>query len=78
MAEKKSKGPKHGIKETHITHHPDGSHTVVHHMAKGEPQGSAHADDGAMMDHMQGALAAAPPTAAPPAEAGAAPGPMAP
>jgi hypothetical protein len=74
--EKKSKAPKHGIRHTHIEHHGDGSHTVHHTMHNGPEQSSAHADDGAMMEHMDGALGSAAP-AAPPAEPGGAPMPPA-
>jgi hypothetical protein len=60
---------KHGMKHTHITHHPDGSHTVEHGMHEGEPQTSAKVNDADLMSHMQEALAgpaeAAPAPAAP-------------
>lgn len=72
LPDKKKKGPKHGMKHTHIEHHSDGSHTVKHSMHDGTEQGSAHADDGAMMEHMDGMLESSAPA---PAEPGAAPAP---
>jgi len=71
LPEKKSKGPKHGIKHTHIEHHGDGSHTTRHTMHDGTEHSAAHANDADMMEHMQGQLDSAAPAAAP------APSPMA-
>ena len=65
---KKSKErPKH----THIEHHGDGSHTTRHTMHDGTEHSAAHADDDAMMEHMQGMMGGSEPAEpeAPPAAA---------
>jgi len=73
MASKEKKA-KHGIKHTHIEHHHDGSHTVKHTMHDGSEKGHALADDNALVEHMQSALA----TPAPAPAAAAGPGEAAP
>jgi hypothetical protein len=52
-AEHKKKHAGHGIHETHIMHHDDGSHTVTQHHEDGRKMSSAKADLDSVHDHLE-------------------------
>jgi len=51
--ESKKKHAGHGVKETHIVHHHDGSHTMTQHHDDGRVMSAAKADLDDVHDHLE-------------------------